>query len=871
MKDILTNKLAVIQGPPGTGKTHVSKIAIDILLRNRKSGDPPIIVACQTNHALDQLLTFISRYEPNFIRLGGRSNDLNIKKRALHAVRKEQVYDDPLGSCYSKARRAHQTQTLKLKSLLSPVRGDVAGPMTAEVLFHLGAITAQQRQSLEKGAADWVHSDTASDEPLQLWLRNAVIPFVPKYNEDNFGFQEAEEDLEQEQLKEYEAEMGIHDEEDFEMLKGDYVSVNMGLTMQQPTSQTIEQAKKLLDTQSNLYKISDHMRGAMYMIMQEKALTIVRRRLRDGAKDYAKICSQIQVGRWEKDAAYLAQAPIIGMTTTGLSKYRALVSALKPKIILIEEAAEVLEAPIGVACVESLEHLILVGDHQQLQANCSVKELAGEPYFLNISMFERLVRNQLPHKTLLRQRRMQPEFRQLIQPIYPGLQDDDSVATREQTEWGTGTIFSWFFNHDYQENQDESMSTYNAHEAELIAKFYRHLIRNRVPPAAITVLTFYNGQRKRILRALKDDPETASFYNRVKTVDSYQGEENHIVLLSLVRNNPSGKIGFLDINNRIVVALSRAKYGFYLFGNGNFLAEHNEVWSYVEDQLYQQGRSRDKMPLTCRNHGRTVWVKYPSDFDRLSGGCDLPCGGMLPCGHKCPLLCHVFTHEKWITCHVPCKKDLVCGHFCMKTCHEECHCNCEAFQKEKQANQAQLPDTTPQWKSLAEGTLTEENLAKIDNGVGDSLVQFSEPARDRIRAVAESAAAHAPLRETKFSNGRIRYEQGWPTGQDPSQAMSQLSVHESGKLETRESIREGKKPERPLRQPQGPPVWGYDGTLDSDGTGNKENKTGREEESLVSWDVEPRGNEHNVFDQWKDPEDVAYEKEQAALRTDDFW
>lgn len=857
MRDILTNRLAVIQGPPGTGKTHVSKIAIDILLRNRKVGDPPIIVACQTNHALDQLLTFISKYEPDFIRLGGRSSDPNIKKRALHAMRKEQVYDDPLGSCYSKARRAHQTHTLKLRSLLSPVRGDVAGPLTAETLFHLGVITQQQRSSIEKGAADWISTEQTSDEPLQMWLRNAVGPFLPKYNEDSFGFQEAEDDLEQEQLKEFEAELGIQDEEDFEMLKGDYMSLNMGLTMQQPTPQTFEQAKKLLDTQTDLMRISAHMRGPMYLVMQEKALVVVRQRLREEAKEFDRICTQIQVGRWEKDAAYLAQAPIIGMTTTGLSKYRGLVSALSPKIILIEEAAEVLEAPVGVACVESLEHLILVGDHQQLQANCSVKELAGEPYCLNISMFERLVRNQLPHKTLLRQRRMQPEFRHLIQPIYPELKDDGSVATREQTEWGTGSIYSWFLNHDYQENQDETMSTYNAHEAELVAKFYRHLIRNRVPPAAITILTFYNGQRKKILRALKDDPETSSHYNKVKTVDSYQGEENHIVLLSLVRNNPSGKIGFLDINNRIVVALSRAKYGFYLFGNGTFLAEHNEVWSYVEDELYKQGRSRDKMPLTCRNHGRTVWVKYPSDFDRLSGGCDQPCGGDLPCGHKCPLLCHVFTHEKWITCLVPCKKDLVCGHFCMKKCQEECDCNCEVFQREKEATEAQKPDTTPQWKSLAAGTLTEDNLAKMNGSTEDTPVQFSEPAHDRIRAVAD-AAANAEPKETKLSNGRMRFEQDWNSGQPaPVQTMSQLSVNSNGKQETRESVREGKKPERPLRQPRGPPVWGYDGAFDRQVESEDNENEAVEAETLLSWNNEPVQNESNGFDQWRDPEDIA--------------
>ena len=56
LKRILTKRLAIIQGPPGTGKTFVSVTALKILLSAMKPTDPPIVVACQTNHALDQLL-----------------------------------------------------------------------------------------------------------------------------------------------------------------------------------------------------------------------------------------------------------------------------------------------------------------------------------------------------------------------------------------------------------------------------------------------------------------------------------------------------------------------------------------------------------------------------------------------------------------------------------------------------------------------------------------------------------------------------------------------------------------------------------------------------------------------------------------------
>jgi helicase required for RNAi-mediated heterochromatin assembly 1 len=87
LRQILTKRVAIIQGPPGTGKTYVSKIALQVLVENRKIGDPPIIVAAQTNHALDQLLGHVAKFDPEYIRLGGRSTKPEVKKQALYEVR----------------------------------------------------------------------------------------------------------------------------------------------------------------------------------------------------------------------------------------------------------------------------------------------------------------------------------------------------------------------------------------------------------------------------------------------------------------------------------------------------------------------------------------------------------------------------------------------------------------------------------------------------------------------------------------------------------------------------------------------------------------------------------------------------------------
>lgn len=72
---------------------------------------------------------------------------------------------------------------------------------------------------------------------------------------------------------------------------------------------------------------------------------------------------------------------------------------------------------------------------------------------------------------------------------------------------------------------------------------------------------------------------------RVSSVDGYQGEENEIVLLSLVRSNNNNSVGFLKTNNRVCVALTRARLGFYIAGDLKLLARASKLWSNVKSYL----------------------------------------------------------------------------------------------------------------------------------------------------------------------------------------------------------------------------------------------------------------------------------------------
>jgi superfamily I DNA and/or RNA helicase len=76
----------------------------------------------------------------------------------------------------------------------------------------------------------------------------------------------------------------------------------------------------------------------------------------------------------------LSGAAVIGMTTTGVAKFQRLIQATQPEIIIVEEAAEVLEAHIVTSLSAATKHLILIGDHEQLRPS------TGSPFPVSNSL-----------------------------------------------------------------------------------------------------------------------------------------------------------------------------------------------------------------------------------------------------------------------------------------------------------------------------------------------------------------------------------------------------------------------------------------------------------------------------------------------------
>ena len=391
----------------------------------------------------------------------------------------------------------------------------------------------------------------------------------------------------------------------------------------------------------------------------------------------------------------LRKAYVIGMTTTCAAKYRSILKEIRPRIVIVEEAAEVLEAHIIASLTPGCQHLILIGDHQQLRPTPAVHDLAKR-YKLDVSLFERMVNVGIQCEMLNVQHRMRPEIAALMKHIYDDLENHESVEEYEDIKGMKKNMF--FINHNYMEDScNQSHSHVNEHEAKFLVALCRHLMQQGYRADQITLLTTYTGQMYAIRDCLQEEdvikeplePENDSSVGcvRVTTVDNFQGEENDIILLSLVRSNKDEKVGFIKIVNRACVALSRARKGFYCIGNFGLLSKHSDIWKKIITDLKASSSIGNALPVVCQIHNDEISVKTAEDFNTKvpMGGCQRPCAVRLKCGHACTLACHPCDRDHVeFRCQKPCeKKRTRCDHTCPKRCWEVCEQTCE-IEVEKQ-------------------------------------------------------------------------------------------------------------------------------------------------------------------------------------------
>ncbi|XP_004698372.1 NFX1-type zinc finger-containing protein 1 [Echinops telfairi] len=693
----LTRELAIIQGPPGTGKTYVGLKIVQALLTNEPVWQLnfqkfPILVVCYTNHALDQFLEGIYKCQKtSIVRVGGRSNSEILKQFTLRELRNKREFRRNLPM---HLRRAYMSDAEwvcfqgRKQSMMLEWLGLGVGCFTQSERGPENAAQAEGEEDEEEGEeeaslikiaeeADLIQADRVIEE------EEVVRPRRQK-KEENGADQVLAKMLLAMRLDGHGQGISGQDQGTGEWK----VQRSQKKKMKKRVKNELLKLNTMTEAEASeiqdIWQLDLNSRWQLYRLWLQMYQADTRRKILNFERQYRTSAERMAELRLREDLHILKDAQVVGMTTTGAAKYRQILQKVEPRIVIVEEAAEVLEAHTIATLSKACQHLILIGDHQQLRPSANVYDLAKN-FNLEVSLFERLVKVNIPFVRLNYQHRMRPEIARLLTPhIYQDLENHPSVLKYEEIKGVSSNIF--FIEHNFPEQKiQEGKSHQNQHEAHFVVELCKYFLCQEYLPSQITILTTYTGQLF-CLRKLMPAKTFAGV--KVHVVDKYQGEENDIILLSLVRSNQEGKVGFLQISNRICVALSRAKKGMYCIGNMQMLAKV-PLWSKIIHTLRENHQIGPELRLCCQNHPNThTMVSKASDFQKVpEGGCNLPCEFRLSCGHVCTRACHPYdASHKEFQCMKPCQK-VICGdgHRCPLVCFQPCR-PCEV----------KVPKTIPQ-------------------------------------------------------------------------------------------------------------------------------------------------------------------------------
>ena len=705
----------------------------------------PILVVCYTNHALDQFLEGLCKFvRRGMVRVGGRSKSTKLGPYLLKELRKNsresrtvprQIFRNRI-----EARSDMELEQVEIERQTAIIESTERGLVHEDVLRNRFMFEGHYEDltnfvGLEDDGSQ-VNLFTATSRfgkssVLPLWLGLEDIIYSEENNPEQANAEQGQpaeqphvEDLEEDEDVENaarveEGERIMEDEEDpevaFRQLEEqrrrrqnaqraeEQLAVNFDAVLEAAAdvagqgvwrTQRVDRKKKRQLLRRGLQKNDQMTRDQVNAVTNVWALSISDRwklyrywlslykahlkdNIRDAERNFQMAANRMKELLEEEDMAIMRTMKIVGMTTTGAARYKNVLRRIQPKVVIVEEAAEVLEAHVVTTLSDQCQHLILIGDHQQLRPNPNVYELA-ENYNLKYSLFERLVINELEHETLERQHRMRPEIANFLRIIYPGLIDDQSVEVYDNVRGVSTNLY--FISHTSEEHRDEELkSMSNEHEATYLVALCNYLVLQGYAQSQITILTPYTGQVFLIRRLLRQSQTLKDV--RLCPVDNYQGEENDIVLLSVVRSCGSGElkpsIGFVKDENRICVALSRAKMGLFVVGNFRHLSRNSELWSKIVQKAKELGVTGDSLRLTCQNHPDLAQIeaRTAKDFNKApEGGCMRECGYRLRCGHACERVCHSYDRDHVdYKCRKPCSRTLcVNGHLCTRLCHETC-------------------------------------------------------------------------------------------------------------------------------------------------------------------------------------------------------
>ncbi|XP_052304624.1 uncharacterized protein LOC18106539 isoform X1 [Populus trichocarpa] len=268
------------------------------------------------------------------------------------------------------------------------------------------------------------------------------------------------------------------------------------------------------------------------------------------------------------------------------------------KLLVVDEAAQLKECESTIPLqLSGLRHAVLIGDERQLPAMVQ-SEISKEAEF-GRSLFERLVILGHEKHLLNMQYRMHPSISLFPnKEFYDGLMQDASTVKERnyQKQFLQGNMYgpySFINVASGKEEFDNGGSKKNLVEvavvSEVVASLFKEFTRAR-KRMSVGVISPYNAQVYAIQEKIgKTYSAHSDFAVNIRSVDGFQGGEEDVIIISTVRCNANGKIGFLADRQRVNVPLTRARHCLWILGNGATLVNSDSIWKKLVTDAKERG------------------------------------------------------------------------------------------------------------------------------------------------------------------------------------------------------------------------------------------------------------------------------------------
>ena len=342
-----------------------------------------------------------------------------------------------------------------------------------------------------------------------------------------------------------------------------------------------------------------------------KALRELRQHRKRGDSSYHQKTERLKSRATELEvrinSELFGEARVIACTLTG-SAHR-LLQGQKYNTLFIDEAAQALEAACWIP-MRKVSRVVLAGDHCQLPP--TVKSIAALKAGLGKTLMERIVENHSDEVSLLKiQSRMNEQIMRFSSDWFYHGQVESAPSVKYRgildydipIEWRQASIDDEG-TPPAEEFVGESFGRINKTEAQLtldtLQRYFEKIGKQRVLDERIDVgvISPYRAQVQYLRQQLRKREFFKPFRHliSVNTVDGFQGQERDIIVISLVRSNDEGQIGFLRDLRRMNVAITRARMKLIIMGNASTMTRHpfyRKLYEYVQS-LNRDGL--DSMP-----------------------------------------------------------------------------------------------------------------------------------------------------------------------------------------------------------------------------------------------------------------------------------